>query len=150
LPNLQVYVEVLIFLRLTSISFERSPTLSRALPVPLPALIDDEYLSETGEGQQPPNLPSRLELFVYSIKLNNIREKLPRHKVQNAPTGKRRFSGQDIGTTLQIMTEVDRFVETLPSHLRAEQPSSDHLHFVLPVARNENSFELQARVLKAR
>ncbi|KAE9372615.1 hypothetical protein N431DRAFT_439694 [Stipitochalara longipes BDJ] len=135
---------------LTCISFERPPTLSRDSPISLPALIDDEYLSETGEGQQPPNLPSRLELFVYGLRLNNIREKLPMHKAQNVQTGKRTFSGQDIGTTLQLMTEIDRFVDTLPYHLRADHSSLEHTRSVLPAAGSDNRFELQARVLKAR
>jgi hypothetical protein len=70
---------------LTSVSFERPPALSKDSPVPLPALIDDEYLSEIVEGQQPQSIPSRLGFFVYMIKLINIREKLPTDKVRNAP-----------------------------------------------------------------
>jgi len=144
------YIKVLILLRLTSVSFERPPALSRNSTFPLPALIDDEYLSETGEGQQPRNLPSRLGLFVYGIKLFNIREKFPTDKVQNAPIGKRRFSGQDTGTTLQLLTELDRFVETLPYHLRADHASFDHSLFLLPASGDDNCFKLQTRVLKAR
>jgi hypothetical protein len=143
------YIEVLILLRLTSIFFERPPALSRDSPVPLPTLIDDEYLSETGEGQQPRNLPSRLELLVYGTKLINIREKLPTNEVQNTPFGKRRFSGQDTDPTLQLMTELDRFVETLPYHLRADH-ASDHSRFVLPASGSANCFNLQTRVLEAR
>ena len=123
--------------------------MSRDSPVPLPALIDDEYLSETGEGQQPRNLPSRLELLVYGIKLINIRKKLQTNEVQNTAMGKRRFYGQDINTTLQLMTELDSFVETLPYHLRADH-ASDHSRFVLPASGSENCFKLQTRVLEAR
>jgi hypothetical protein len=134
---------------LTSVSFERPPALSKDSPVPLPALIDDEYLSEIVEGQQPQNIPSRLGFFVYMIKLINIREKLPTDKVRNAPIGQKRFPGQDIDTTIQLLTELDRFVETLPSHLRADH-ASDHPRFVLPASRNDNCFKLQTRVIEAR
>jgi len=137
-------------LRLTAISFERPPTLSRDTPVPLPAPIDDEHLSETEEGQQPRNVPSRLELFIYGIKLNRIRGKLPTNKVQNNANGKRIFSGQDIGITLQLMAELDRFIETLPHHLRTDHQSIEHSSFVPPALGKDNCFELQARVLKAR
>lgn len=44
--------------------------------VPLPAIIDDEYMLEDGEGVQPPDIPSRMALFVHSATLFTVLEEV--------------------------------------------------------------------------
>jgi hypothetical protein len=113
-------------------------------PVPLPELIDDEYLSETNEGLQPQNVPSRLAFFFYAIKLHNIREKtrIPGTKYLNS--GRKRYSGQELGAMVDVTSDLDTFLEDLPPYLRNDHASA------YPVSGNEVCFKLQARVLRAR
>ena len=75
---------MLIVLRYTCLAFDRplalskeTPAPSKNTPVPMPEPIDDEYLWETSEGQQPQGLPSRLAFFVYAMKLLDIKAKSP-------------------------------------------------------------------------
>ncbi|OBT64168.1 hypothetical protein VE03_06238 [Pseudogymnoascus sp. 23342-1-I1] len=129
---------------MTSLSFDRPRALSKDTSVPLPQLIDDEYLSKTDEGQQPHNIPSSLTFFVYAMKLLNIREKSLVVEAQNVKTNRVGYSGQELGATLDLISDLDNFLETLPTYLQL-----DHGHALLePV--DETCFRLQARVLKAR
>lgn len=118
--------------------------MSRRTPVPLPELIDDEYLSETNEGLQPQNVPSRLAYFLYAIKLHNIRERsrIPGTKYLNS--GRKRYSGREISDVLDLTSDLDSFLEDLPPYLRSNHASA------YPASGNEACFKLQARVLRAR
>lgn len=126
------------------LSFDRPRALSKDTSVPLPQLIDDEYLSKTDEGHQPHNIPSRLTFFIYAIKLLNIRERSRVVETQKVKADRAAYSGQELGATLDLISDLDHFVETLPTYLQV-----DHGHALLePV--DETYFQLQARVLKAR
>ncbi|KAF4629417.1 hypothetical protein G7Y89_g8733 [Cudoniella acicularis] len=129
---------------MTSLSFDRPRALSKDTAVPLPELIDDEYLSETNEGQQPQNVPSCLAFFAYAMKLLDIRAKFLIDETQYLNIGRRKYSGQKLGATLDLISDLDRFLEALPPHLR-----TDHT-FAFPESGNETCFKLQARILKAR
>ena len=129
---------------MTSVAFDRPLALSRDTPVPLPELIDDEYLSETSEGQQPQSVPSRLAFFVYAMKLLDIRERSRIVETQYLNIGRRRSSGQELGSTLDLISDLDRFLEDLPPYLRR-----DHA-FAITAYGNETYFQLQAKVLNAR
>lgn len=110
--------------------------------MPLPECIDDEYLSEgTNEGSQPLNTPSCLTYFIYSIRLLDVRRTV---EDQHETQGKKPNDGYELGATLDIISELDRFLEALPPHLQTDYPSA------LSGKREESCFELQARVLKAR
>jgi hypothetical protein len=129
---------------MTCLSFDRPRALSKDTPVPLPELIDDEYLSNMKEGQQPQNIPSRLTFFVYAMKLLNIREKSRVIETKKTNTGWTGYSGQDLGASLDLLSDLDHFVETLPLYLRVDYAPS------LLESANKSCFQLQARVLKAR
>lgn len=127
---------------MTSISFDRTAIIFNTSSVPLPESIDDEYLSETtSEGSQPPDIPSRLVYFTYSIKLLDIRRNV---ESQYGSQGKNRNDGHELGATLDIVSELDRFLELLPPHLQTYNPGST------PEKGKESCFALQAQVLKDR
>lgn len=62
--------------RLLAMTFGRPTMISNNWDVPLPALIDDEYLRTDGVGQQPPDIPSRLGLLVSSSNLFTILDEI--------------------------------------------------------------------------
>lgn len=134
---------MLIVVRMVSISFDR-PRALPDIPVPLPELVDDEYLSETGKGKQPQSVPSRLEFFARATELLNIRERLPLVESYHHSTGRKRYSGKALGDTLDLLSDLDHFLEALPPYLR-----TDHT-FAFPASANEDCFRLQAQVLKGR
>jgi hypothetical protein len=107
---------------------------------PLPELIDDEYLSETMEGQQPENTPSRLEFNVLLIKLWDLREQSRIDEIKFLDIGGR-YSRKELGSTLDYISELDNFLERLPFHLRRDDN--------MPASRNESCFQLQGRVIRA-
>ena len=55
--------------RLLSMTFGRPSMIDKQIDVPIPALIDDEFLAERGIGKQAENVPCRLGLFVSSSPL---------------------------------------------------------------------------------
>lgn len=60
--------------RLLAMTFGRPSMIDKAHTIPIPAMIDDDYLSDREEARQPPGIHSRLGLFVYSCKLFEILE----------------------------------------------------------------------------
>ena len=143
--NLRTFTETaadkIYVIRMVSLSFDRPRALSTFRAVPLPAFIDDEYLLEIGEGQQPPWLPSRLEFFAHGMKLLQLRERSLRHSEKDPD---KESSGLELGIVLDVVTELDRYLEALPSHLRINNVSASGSTM------HNNCFRLQARVLKAR
>jgi hypothetical protein len=125
---------------MTSISFDRPRALLKDTRLPLPELIDDRYLSEAAEGRQPENTPSRMNFFVLLIKLWDLREKSRIDEIKFLNIGGR-YSGKELGSTLDYISELDNFLECLPFHLRRDDR--------LPASRDESCFQLQGRVLKA-
>ena len=142
---------MLIGLWYTCLAFDRplalskeTPVPSKNTPVPIPEPIDDEYLWETGEGQQPQGLPSRLELCVYVVKLLDIKAKSRIAETQHLITGRKRYSAEGLGASLDIVADLGRFLKDLPTYLQRDRG------FALPESRNEACFKLQARILRAR
>ena len=129
---------------MVSLSFGRPPTLISDNSVPLPSLIDDEHLSSTTEGQQPRGMPSRMEFFVHAIKLLGIREKLPAANSEHSVTLGPVNSGKNLGSILDRNSSIDRFLETMPAHLRV---SAYHSY---PDQDAAQCFEMQGKVLRAR
>lgn len=62
--------------RLLAMTFGRPSMIDKSNAVPIPAMIDDDYLSDRGEAVQPPGIHSRLGLFVSSCKLFEILEEI--------------------------------------------------------------------------
>ncbi|GAD92952.1 hypothetical protein NECHADRAFT_75561 [Paecilomyces variotii No. 5] len=59
--------------RLLAMSFGRPTMVGKSWNVPVPSMIDDEYLLNNGEdGVQPEHVPSRMGLFVFSCPLFEI------------------------------------------------------------------------------
>ncbi|KAJ9616544.1 hypothetical protein H2200_000263 [Cladophialophora chaetospira] len=68
----RVWHACIIFDRLLALVFNRPVMIQATSESPLPQAIDDEYLLETTEGTQPASQESRMNLFIFSIKLWNI------------------------------------------------------------------------------
>jgi hypothetical protein len=123
-------------------TFGRPRLLSGKEQIPLPAQIDDENLPESGEIQHTGGTPSKLDFFIYTLKLSSIMDRVPppeAHFLRSAA-----HSGQELGTVLDINTELDNFSESLPRHL-VISPSDGPIS-----SRYGDCFELQANVLRTR
>ncbi|CAM1503242.1 Fc.00g080180.m01.CDS01 [Cosmosporella sp. VM-42] len=129
---------------MASTSFARPPAVLGENPVLIPEAIDDEYLSDTSDGQQPRGVPSYLEFFVYSLKMLDIRQKFATAEPKHLETGEKSYSGEELGHVLDTISDLDRFLKTLPPHLQADLTSAN------PSSYRETCFRLQASVLKAR
>jgi len=125
---------------MTAVSFDRPQALSKDIKVPLPQLIDDEYLSETGEGLQPQGIPSRIHFSVLLIKLWDLRERARIDEIKFLDIGGK-YSGKELGSTLDYISQLDHFVECLPFYLRRDDNPA--------ASRNESCFQLQGRVINA-
>jgi hypothetical protein len=110
--------------------------------VPLPTEIDDEYLSSSYEGRQPADLPSRLAYFTHSLGLSAIADKAQKLAKKHTEQGSINYSAQELGTIVDIHTELDRYHEQLPAHL---QLGSDYSG-----VNRSNCFQLQGNALRAR
>ena len=126
--------------RLVSNAFGRPLRLPEISTVPLPTEIDDEYLSTTLQGRQPQGTLSKITFMIQTLKLSAIADKSMSPKDHSLPANVRDCS--NLGTVLDISTEMDRFLERLPAHLRADA----HSCYSDP----PSCFELQAHVLRAR
>lgn len=96
--------------------------------VPLPQAIDDEYLQETGEGEQPENIPSRVSFYVEYIKLC---ETICGDVLAVLYTTGPEDNKDDKPKSSQYMTELpnlcarmDEFFKALPAHLKDENYSA--------------------------
>jgi hypothetical protein len=122
--------------------------LSGSWGVKLPSIIDDEYLSE---GVQPSHIPSRMNLFVYSVQLFDIMEEILSefylHDARGPVPKEQRHEARyqcNLAKVLAINSKLDRFHDTIPEVLRPEfilslgsEPWFDHLR-------------LQSKVLNSR
>ncbi|KAK9234213.1 fungal-specific transcription factor domain-containing protein [Lipomyces kononenkoae] len=118
-----------------------------SISIPLPAPIDDEYLSETAEGRQPANKPSRITFFIHTLQLQEILEKL--HDIEAkyiAYPNKVRTWNCSIRTLKcdidEFLQEVEHFELWLPHYLHADES---------PPGRYEDPcLQTQATTLKSR
>lgn len=135
--------------RLLSMTFGRPVMISTKWDVPLPSLIDDEFLREQqGEGSQPPGTPSRLGLLVYSSKLFLILDDIlstfysshPEFNVtEMAPDDVR--ADRILSDVMSINRRLDRFLEDVPTYLRCTPEQATN---------PDKSVELQRQVLHCR
>jgi hypothetical protein len=95
--------------------------------IPSPSIIDDEYLRGDGEGTQPTDIPSRMHLFVHSLRLADIMEEILTVFYQNQGGMLHSESNQlDFGSheglsqVLRIESELNEWMKTLPDFLRAK------------------------------
>ncbi|EXL65366.1 hypothetical protein FOPG_18402 [Fusarium oxysporum f. sp. conglutinans race 2 54008] len=134
--------------RLSATTFGRPVLHCRPHTVPLPEPIDDEYLSEIDEGCQPEDSPSRITFFVYNMKLfeilDDILSKFYSHGYQNFAQDEPVKSAQYLSDIPRLCSELDHFLEGLPSHLKADCD--------MGTVEDESAscFHMQAMVLKSR
>ena len=117
--------------------------------VPLPSMIDDEYLSTSTECQQPLGKPSHLGAFVYSCKLfellGQVLDFLSSPLLQSTSQAK---AVSQIGDVLfqvrELNRKLDTFSESVPQYLRKSDKTSLH------TTAHDNHTHLQQRVLHCR
>ncbi|KAH8660825.1 fungal-specific transcription factor domain-containing protein [Tricladium varicosporioides] len=138
--------------KLAAATFGKPGLLSRNWCVKIPDPIDDEFLQETGEGCQKPQVSSKMEFFVCSIKLFHILDEiLSVFYSQSSDTrAKPAQIGTDIATdelpfsTFALNSKLDAFLTNLPRHLRLENYTKN------PQEGLERCFVLQAKTLYCR
>ncbi|KAH7146826.1 fungal-specific transcription factor domain-containing protein [Dactylonectria estremocensis] len=113
--------------RLICTTFGRPAMLPNSSSVPLPLIVDDEYLLEDGEGTQPVTSQCRIGSFVYTIQLLDILNEVLHSfyaeddQAQAPTTGKHEDrSMPDLHEMLRLNSKLDRFLETLPISLRLQ------------------------------
>lgn len=98
--------------------------LPNSSPVPLPVMVDDEYLLEDGEGTQPATSQCRIGAFVYTVQLLDILNEVLHSfyadddQSQDRTTGKHEERTMpDLHEMLRLNSKLDRFLEALPRNL---------------------------------
>ena len=111
-------------------TFGRPTMISQSTNIPVPKLVDDEYLSSEGEGIQPPDIPSRMGLFVSTCGLFDILgDVLSSIYVKDlgftTPRGNEtstRFP-EMIADALQFNRRLDTFIGSIPEYLQTKDIS---------------------------
>ncbi|KAH7132729.1 fungal-specific transcription factor domain-containing protein [Dactylonectria macrodidyma] len=118
--------------RLISTTFGRPAMLSNSSSVPLPLIVDDEYLLEDGEGTQPVTSQCRIGSFVYTVQLLELLNEVLHSfyaedgKTQVPTTGKHEERPMpDLHEMLRLNSKLDRFLEDLPTNLRLQNVSGN-------------------------
>ncbi|KAL6702810.1 hypothetical protein ACN47E_000896 [Coniothyrium glycines] len=131
-------------------AFGRPAMVPSSSLVPLPRLVDDEYLLEDGEGTQPVTSRCRIASFVHNIALSDILNEVLHsfyaedNQSEHSTTGKHEeMTMPDLHEMLRLNSKLDRFLEGLPRYLRL----NDILLSLEPPTCNAL---LQARVLYSR
>lgn len=118
----------------------------------LPAMVDDEYLSDAGlSGKQPSGMPSRLGLFVSSCTLLELLEEvlasLSRHEpvtknVQSKSEAKPQ-QGEILTSILSLNRRLNEFASTIPGYLKLSDKE-------ITTSSSMNHVALQQHVLHCR
>jgi Fungal specific transcription factor domain len=137
--------------RLLAMTFGRPTMLSNSWSVPIPLLIDDEYLSVQEEGNQPPNVPSRLGLFVSSCKLFEILHEILISFYAGDPgtgdfkqTESNTVARDMIADVLRYNRSLAMFKDSIPDYLRTTGSS----HII--ISEQNSCVNLQQQVLYCR
>lgn len=134
-------------------TFGRPTMISSASDVPPPLMIDDEYLLPVGEGVQPEDTPSKMALFVCSLRLydilRDILSKFYKDDLSQRPTPNvtlpTPISQHMVTDTLALNHRLDDFLEHVPIYVRAaDTPLASHS------LKEENHTRLQDRILYSR
>ncbi|KAK4493879.1 hypothetical protein PRZ48_015064 [Zasmidium cellare] len=127
--------------RLLAMTFGRPSMIGRNTDVPIPDLIDDEYLGDRSIGSQPETTHSRLGLFVSSCRLFDLLEEVLElfYRDSSGVVSHRQIQG--VTRTAELLTPVldlnrrlDEFVEGVPDYLQVPaRPAlaathDDHIH----------------------
>ncbi|KAF5672609.1 cytochrome P450 monooxygenase [Fusarium circinatum] len=103
-------------------TFGRPPMVLDSSSVPKPEMINDEYLSETGQGFQPLDAYPQMGCFIYSCNLFDIlHQVLVEFYVNKKPNphsnNKDSLLGEEIQVIMGYHRELNKFQETLPPFL---------------------------------
>jgi hypothetical protein len=132
-------------------TFGRPAMISTSWHVPLPSLIDDEYLSADGQGEQPQDRPSRLGLLIWSSKLFLILDEIllsfyaphPQKSVDTMSEGDLNVQ-QIISDVMVLNRRIEEFFDSIPEYLRLETGSE------LVPEQQEVSVTIQKQILNCR
>nr|XP_036577177.1 transcriptional regulatory protein [Colletotrichum truncatum]KAF6784089.1 transcriptional regulatory protein [Colletotrichum truncatum] len=129
--------------RLTATTFGRPVLLSRQYSVPPPAIIDDEFLSETSEGAQPPSHPSYLVFFVHSLELFDVlKEILGKFYGDGDYALEQR--AQSLNDVLQLSSKLDDLSDLVPAYLKENASLNGYKEEI------RGCLQMQANILKSR
>ena len=131
-------------------TFGRPTMLSTSWDVPVPALIDDEYLNNATEGVQPAGKPSVMGLFISSCNLFELLEEILKsfYSGEPFPDLSKQETASDmakafIAPVLQYNRRLDKFIDSVPDYLKLTE-YGDGMKF------SNNSVTLQQQVLYCR
>lgn len=117
--------------RLVATIFGRPHMIISPSTVPLPMMIDDEYLLVDGEGQQPAGIVSYLGLFLASLRLYDImKDVVAKCYYQKEPLsqGERGVSpwwrSHHLDDILTLDNTLNDFLASIPNHLRTQNNST--------------------------
>ncbi|KAF6786569.1 transcriptional regulatory protein [Colletotrichum sojae] len=130
--------------RLTATTFGRPVLMSRANSVPVPAAIDDEYLSETVEGEQPLCRPSYLVFFVHSLELFDILGDVLAKFYEDADDHNAGDVSQSLSDVLRLSSRLEDISDSFPSYLREEATLTRYDEDLAAC------LQMQANILKSR
>ncbi|KAJ9299811.1 transcriptional regulator family: Fungal Specific TF [Paecilomyces variotii] len=138
--------------RLLAMSFGRPTMIGKSWNVPIPSLIDDEYLFDNGEeGVQPAHIPSRMGLFVWSCPLFEIlAEILGYFYIDDGGDGYPKHLGSEacnkelLSRVLDFNRRLDNLFDSIPEYLKTTK-------ITRPTISDKNSsVSLQQQVLYCR
>ena len=103
-------------------TFGRPPMILESSDVPLPEMIDDEYLLENSQGVQPTNVSPQMGCFVYSSHLFDILHEIlveiyVKKKANPQEQNALCWSGEGLQTIMTYHRALSKFQETLPAYL---------------------------------
>jgi hypothetical protein len=122
----------------------------KANAVPIPIMIDDEFLLEKAEGTQPLNTPCRFGLFVSSCALLELLEEVldfhsahePVASLQDQPEAEDRTE-ELVKRVMDLNRRLDNFSATIPAYLKANDRENTNTRYA-------NQVRLQKHVLHCR
>ena len=126
----------------------RPPTITKtvAQSIPLPASIDDEYLSTVhgSDGIQPPHKPSKTEFYVQSLKLYVLQEETlsvmySDEVTEPSLTPSERIEQLDFSKILKIDRSLQDWNDSLPPYLKVLHEASSGV----PFSKQANTLHLQ-------
>jgi hypothetical protein len=148
--NVKFVEKLTSFSRLLAMTFGRPTMLSTSWDVPVPALIDDEYLNNATEGVQPAGKPSVMGLFISSCNLFELLEEILKSFYSGEPfpdLSKQETASEMakafIAPVLQYNRRLDKFIDSVPDYLKLTE-YGDGMKF------SNNSVTLQQQVLYCR
>jgi hypothetical protein len=120
------------------------PTFIPQQDLPVPAEVDDEYLSDIQDGSQLDGVPSRLTFFVLNLRLTGLLAKVNFLEGRNNVHSARQREIDDLYVMIDVNSDLDDFLENLPDYLRVKNDTAFHSD------PQPEFFQLQGHVLKSR